>query len=61
MNKWKGSKRWKVIWQRGGVANVYQMTDKQFEGVVSLDEGHKGLIVSVVNTRTFNYLPFGNG
>ena len=42
-----------------GVANVYQMTDKQFEEVVSLDEEHKGLMVSVVNTRAFNYLPFG--
>lgn len=42
-----------------GVANVYQMTDKQFEGVVSLDVEHKGLMVSVVNTRAFNYLPFG--
>ena len=42
-----------------GVANVYQMTDKQFEGVVSLDEEHKVLMVGVVNTRAFNYLPFG--
>lgn len=35
-----------------GVANAYQMADKQFEE-------HKGLMVSVVNTRAFNYLPFG--